>query len=134
MYDSNVIAAYLFEEEGRHKGACRVLSRHHSRAISVISIHEIHTLSLRNGVEERFLKIKENLIRLFDVLELTQGICLRASRLRMEFGIPEVDSLILATAVEERFRNFYTFDRDFKDLDGERIEETFIHYIESSGV
>ncbi len=134
MYDSNVIAAYLFEEEGRHKGARRVLSRHHSRAISVISIHEIHTLSLRNGVEERFLRIKEDLNRLFDVLELTQGICLRASRLRMEFGIPEVDSLILATAVEERFRNFYTFDRDFKDLDGERIEETFIHYIESSGV
>ncbi len=130
LYDSNVIAAYLFREEGRYEQASWVLNKHRSRAISIISIHEIHTLSLRNGVEDRFLRIKEDLVRLFGVLELTQGICLRASRLRMKFSIPEVDSLILATALEEGLRNFYTFDRDFKDLNGKRVDGTLIHYID----
>lgn len=129
LYDTNVLAAYLFEEEGRFDAARSVLKKHRSKAISIITLHEVYMYSLKYGVEERFLKVKEALERIFKVLPLTQETCLRASHLRIRYRLPEVDSLILATAVEARCRNFYTFDDDFEQLDGEVIEGTRVHHI-----
>jgi len=45
------------------------------------------------------LKIKEALNRIFKVIPLTQGVRIRTSYLRIEYGLPKVDFLILATAV-----------------------------------
>lgn len=132
FYDTNVLAAYLFREEGRYKRAYEVMAKHRRRAISIISIHEIHVLSIRLGVSDRFLRIKDDLDRLFDVIGLSQGTCIRASNLRVNFKMPEVDSLILSTAVENGYRNFYTFDADFEELNGEKVGETTIHYLTSS--
>ncbi len=131
FYDTNVIAAYLFKEEGRYERAYEVLRKYGRRAISIISIHEIHVLSIRSGVDDKFLSIKGDLDRLFDVIGLTQGTCMRASDLRVDLRIPEVDSLILATAVENGYRDFYTFDGDFRDLDEKNVGVTRIHYLGS---
>lgn len=52
-----------------------------------------------------------------------------AARIRLERGVPEVDSLILATAVEAGYDTFYTFDVDFRRLNGETIGQTKIVYL-----
>ena len=129
FYDSNVLIAYLFREEERFEVARKILGEHKLRVISIITFHEIHIYSIKHSTEKKFLKIKEALNRIFKVMPLTQGVCIRASYLRIEYGLPEVDSLILATAVEAKCKNFYTFDRDFEQLDKEMIEETIVHYI-----
>jgi len=129
FYDSNVLIAYLFGEEERFEVARKILEKHKSRATSIMAIHEIHVYSLKYGAEKKFLEIKEALNRIFKVMPLTQEVCIRASYLRMEYGLPEVDSLILATAVEAKCKDFYTFDKDFERLDERTIEETIVHYI-----
>ena len=55
FYDSNILTAYLFDEEGRSGVARHVLKKHSLKAISIISMHEIHMYSIRFGVEERFI-------------------------------------------------------------------------------
>ena len=100
FYDSNVLIAYLFEEEGRFEVARRILKNHKLRATSIIAIHEIHMYSLKYNTEKKFLQMKDILGRIFKIMPLTQEVCVRASYLRIEYGLPEVDSLILATAVE----------------------------------
>ena len=57
--------------------------------------------SIRFGVEERFTGVKKALHKLFKIVPLTQGTCIKASHLRRTYGLPEVDALILATAVTE---------------------------------
>gem|GEM_PF-3718813 len=99
FYDSNVLIAYLFQEEGRFNTAAHVLKKHSTKAMSVISMHEIHMYSMRFGVERKFINVKKSLHKLFKVIPLTQDACLKASRLRRTYGLPEVDALILATAV-----------------------------------
>ncbi|MCE4599062.1 MAG: PIN domain-containing protein [Desulfurococcales archaeon] len=69
------------------------------KAVSIISIHEIHMYSIRYNVEDRFIGIKELLHKLFKVEPITQDVCMKASRIRIEYGLPEVDALILATAI-----------------------------------
>ena len=55
FYDSNILTAYLFNVEGRSDAARHVLKKHSLKAISIISMHEIHMYSIRFGVEERFI-------------------------------------------------------------------------------
>jgi len=129
FYDTNVLMAYLFREEGRFKAAESALRKHHLKAISVISMHEIHMYSVRYGVEDRFIKVKELMHKLFKILPLNQDICLKATHIRRKHGLPEVDALILATAVHEKYPHFYTFDKDFEKLNNKKIEETTIHYM-----
>ncbi len=52
FYDSNILTAYLFDEEGRSDAARHVLKKH---SLKAISMHEIHMYSIRFGVEERFI-------------------------------------------------------------------------------
>ncbi len=128
FYDTNVLAAYLFKEENRFEAAKEALTRKGARGISVITVHEIHHLSLKFGVEKRFAEIKGTLDSLFRVIPLDQRACLRASEFR-KLGLPEVDALIFATAVTNGFNEFYTFDGDFEDLDGRRMSETVVRYL-----
>ncbi len=132
FYDSNILIAYLFGEEGRFDVARQVLKKHSLKAISIISMHEIHMYSIRFGVEERFIGVKKALHKLFKVVPLTQGICINASHLRRTYGLPEVDALILATAVTEGYPHFYTFDRDFEGLDDKKVEGTLVHFLQGS--
>ncbi|WP_341871675.1 PIN domain-containing protein [Pyrolobus fumarii] len=67
--------------------------------------------------------------RVFKIHELARGAALTAARIRLERGVPEVDSLILATAVEAGYDTFYTFDVDFRRLNGETIGQTKIVYL-----
>jgi len=129
FYDSNVLIAYLFLEQNRFDVARQVLKKHLTKAMSIISIHEIHAYSMRLGVEERFTNIKKSLHKLFKIIPLTQSMCVKASHLRRIYGLPEVDALILATAVIEGYPHFYTFDKDFEDLDGKKVEETLVHFL-----
>lgn len=129
FYDSNVLIAYLFREEGRFETTKRILREHLSKAISIISIHEIHMYSIKFGVEDGFIKIKESLHNLFKIISLNQDICIKASHIRWKYKLPEIDALILATAVYGKYTHFYTFDEDFKELNDKRIEETTVHYL-----
>jgi len=129
FYDSNVLIAYLFREEDRFDVARHVLKKHPTRAISIISIHEIHMYSMKIGVEGKFINIKKSLHKLFKILPLSQDICIKASRLRRIYGLPEVDALILATAISEKYPYFYTFDGDFEELNGKKVEGTLIHFL-----
>ena len=129
FYDSNVLIAYLFGEEKRFEVAWRVLEKHKFRATSIIAIHEIHMYSLKYNTEKKFLEIREMLDRLFKIMPLTQEACIKASYLRMKYELPEVDSLILATALETKCKYFYTFDKDFEQLDKRTIEKTKVYYI-----
>ena len=121
--------AYLFREEGRFEIAREVLKKHVVKALSIISIHEIHMFSIKLGVEEKFLKVKEFIHKLFRIEPLEQDVCIRASYLRKEFSLPEVDSLILATAIHFKYNHFYTFDKDFEKLNNKVIEKTIVHYL-----
>jgi len=56
-------------------------------------------------------------------------VCVKASHLRKSYGVPEVDSLILATAVFLEYNYFYTFDDDFKELNNKVIEKTMVRYL-----
>ncbi len=130
FYDTNVLIAYLFREENRFRIAQKVLRRHASKAISIITVHEIHTYSIRFNVEEKFIKAKELLHKLFKIVPLNQDICLKASYIRKNYRLPEIDSLILASALHGKYKHFYTFDEDFRELNDKIIEETRIHYLE----
>lgn len=129
FYDTNVLIAYLFREKNRFETAKRVLKKHALKALSIISIHEIHMYSIKFGVENKFMEIKEPLHSLFKIIPLSQDICIKASHIRRNYKLPEIDALILASAVHERYKHFYTFDKDFEKLDNNRIIETIIHYL-----
>ena len=129
LYDSNVLIAYLFKEENCFEVAREILSKHESRSFSIITLHEIHYYSIKYGVERDFLKIKDALTKIFRIIPLTQEICITASQLRRKYNLPEVDSIILSSAIEYSNQYFYTFDRDFKQLNLKKIKNTQIHYI-----
>ena len=129
LYDTNVLIAYLFREEDRFNIAKRALESHIVRAISIISIHEIHLYSIKFNVEAKFLQIKELLAKLFTIAPLNQEACIKASTLRTLYKLPEVDSLILATAICNRYNHFYTFDKDFRELNNKNIEGTTVHWL-----
>ncbi len=129
FYDTNVLAAYLFREEGRVHIAKQVIMNHIVKGISIITIHELCTLSIRFNLEDRFNSIKEQLEKIFKIVSLDQESCLIASHLRKEYELPEIDSLILASAIRNKYRHFYTFDRDFEKLDEITIDQTTIHYL-----
>ncbi|MCD6095346.1 MAG: PIN domain-containing protein [Thermoprotei archaeon] len=129
FYDTNILIAFLFREEERFNVAKRVLESHVVRAMSIISLHEIHLYSIRFDVEAKFFKIKKSLLKLFTIVPLNQEVCIKASALRISYRLPEVDSLIFATAVCNGYSHFYTFDRDFRELNGKRIERTVVHWL-----
>ncbi len=129
FYDTNVLIAYLFEEKNRVNVAEKVIMKHLVKSISIISIHEIHLHSIRYGVEDRFKLVKQYIEKLFKIESLDQETCLEASRLRKEYGLPEIDSLILATAITNNYTYFYSFDKDFEKLDNKKIRNTTIYYL-----
>jgi len=129
LYDSNILIAYLFKEKDRFETAKNILKKHLSKAISIISIHEIHMYSVKFNVEDKFTKIKNSLYNLFKVIPLNQDICIKASHIRKTHKLPAIDALILATAIQEKYTHFYTFDKDFEKLNNKRIQETTIHYL-----
>jgi len=58
FYDTNILIAYLFREEGRFDVAEQVLRKHVSKAMSIISIHEIHMYSVKFDVLRSYLLAK----------------------------------------------------------------------------
>ncbi len=129
FYDTNILIAYLFKEENRFETAGEVLKKHALKALSIISMHEIHMCSIKFGVEDKFIEIKKLLHSLFKIVPLHQDTCLKASYIRGDYKLPEVDALVLASAVHEKYKHFYTFDKDFEKLDNRVIGETKIHYL-----
>ena len=121
FYNTNVLIAFLFKEEDRFPKAYRALEEHGVKALSIISIHENHSYSIRYSVENKFMEIKRLLEKLFNVISLNQDACIIASRLRFSSNLPEVDSLIFASVIASRYDVFYTFDRDFEALNGDVI-------------
>ena len=131
FYDTNVLAAFMLGEKGRFGVARRVLRACSTRGISIISIHELYVVAARRGVAGRFAEAKQLIEKAFRVHGLGQEVAVRAGEIRVEHGLPEVDSLILATAVENGYRVFYSFDADFEKLNGETVGPTRIVYLEA---
>lgn len=85
--------------------------------------------SIRYGVESKFIEVKRMLEELFNIIDLSQDACIIASRLRYSFNLPEVDSLVLASAIASKYDVFYTFDGDFKVLNGRVIEGVKVMFL-----
>ena len=128
--DTNIVAAYLFEEKNRFDIAYRVIKSSTARGISIITIHELYNLALRLGVADRFNEAKRLIEKAFKVHPLSQEACLKATELRHRYRLPEVDALILATAIANGYTKFYTFDKDFQSLHSTVIEGTEVIYLE----
>ncbi len=127
--DTNVVASYIFRERSRFETARRSVKSFSIRGISIITIHELYSLALRFGVADRFSEAKKLIEKAFRVHQLTQEVCIKAAELRQSYRLPEVDSLILATAIVNKYSEFHTFDNDFEDIDGREIEGTKIVYL-----
>ena len=126
FYDSNVLIAYLFREERRFDIAKEVLAKHSNRYMSIISIHEIGYYSRKMGTEVKFMEIKPKLSELIKPLQIDQETCIRAITLRSLEKLPEIDSLIAATAIRYNIDYFYTFDEDFTHLNNRKMQNTLI--------
>ncbi len=127
--DTNVVAAYLLREKGRLELARKAILSGAKRGISIITVHELYTIALRLNVAEKFMEAKQLIEKAFTIHPLTQEACMKASHLRVAYGLPEVDALILATAVVNGYAKFFTFDTDFKKLDGVKVEGTTVVYL-----
>lgn len=129
FYDTNVIAAYILNEEGRNEAAARVLHSCSLRGASMITLHELVYLLSRRGLSDNLedaVALVERGVRLHTI---DREAAITAARLRLEHRLPEVDALILAIAVTEGYSVFYSFDRDFAELSGKTIGSTKVHYL-----
>ena len=126
LYDSNILIAYLFREERRCDIAKEVLAEHSNRYMSIISIHEIGYYSRKMGTEIKFMEIKPKLSQLIEPLQIDQETCMHAINLRSLNKLPEIDSLIAATAIRYNIDYFYTFDQDFTQFNNRRLRNTMI--------
>lgn len=124
--DSNVLVAYLFVEEERFKTARDILAKHRKDepAASILTVHEAHYFAIKFGVEEKFLENVGKLKVALKIEPLNQETCFKASYLRFKRSLPEVDALILASAIVNDYDRFYTFDQDFKNLHRKSVEKT----------
>lgn len=129
FYDTNVLIAFLFKEQDRFEESREILAKHMSRASSIIALHEIYYYALKLGVVDKFLAIKSRLGELVKTEGITEDICYAASELRMKYKLPEIDSLILSTAISLHYPIFYTYDADFMKINGKRINNTLIKHL-----
>jgi predicted nucleic acid-binding protein len=122
FFDTNVVAAYILGEEELGEIAGRLLHSCRQRGASIITLHEIAHLLLRRGLDSILnaaIALLEQGLRLHS---LNRTSALLAAQLRRHYRLPQVGALILATAVDEGHTAFYSFDSDFKPLDGAEIE------------
>ena len=129
FYDTNVIAAYMLSEEERAEKAEEALRACMERGLSVITIHELVYLATRKGLGGKLGEALMLIKSVFRIHGLGEKEALRAAGIRAEYRLPEVDSLILATAVENGYQVFYTFDSDFRKLNGLTLGGTRIVYL-----
>jgi len=129
FYDTDVVAAFMLGEEGRFDVAKRVLRRCSIRGVSVLSIHELLVVAERRGVGDRFAEAKQLVERAFRVHGVSQEVAIRAAMLRLEHSLPEIDAIILASAVVNGYEEFYSFDTDFQELNGRVIGSTKVVYL-----
>jgi len=71
------------------------------------------------------MEIKPKLSQLIKPLQIDQETCMRA-QLRTLEKLPEIDSLIAATAIRYNLDYFYTFDDGFTRLNNRKIQNTTI--------
>ena len=128
FYDTNVLAAFMLSEEGRLEAARMVLRKCSVRGISILSIHELLVVAERRSAGNRFAEAKQLVEKAFGVHGVSQEVAIRAAMLRLEHGLPEVDAIILASAVVNGYKEFYSFDADFQRLNGRVIDSTKVVY------
>ncbi len=129
FYDTNVLAAYMLAEEDRLEKAEKAIRSCGERGVSILAIHELAYIVLRRRLEEKLGEALLLVERVFRVHELSREAALLAARLRVEHGLPEVDALVVATAVVEGYEVFYTFDRDFEKLNDVVLDGTRVVYL-----
>ena len=71
------------------------------------------------------MEIKSKLSQLIKPLQIDQETYMRA-QLRTLEKLPEIDSLIAATAIRYNLDYFYTFDDGFTRLNNRKIQNTTI--------
>jgi len=124
-----VVAAYILGEEEREETAAEALHSCTVRGASIITLHELAHILLRRSLGTRLEDVLALLERAFTLHGVTREVAVTAARLRLSHRLPEVDALILATAVEEGYDVFYSFDNDFAELDGQEIGSTTVRYL-----
>ncbi len=129
FYDTNVLAAYMLAEEGRLEKAEEAIRSCGERGVSVLTLHELAYIALRRGLGEKLGEALLLVEGVFRVHGLSRDAALLAARLRVEHSLPEVDALIMATAVVEGYEVFYTFDSDFEKLNGKVLSGTMVSYL-----
>ena len=72
------------------------------------------------------MEIKSKLSQLIKPLQIDQETCMHAINLRTLEKLPEIDSLIAATAIRYNLDYFYTFDDGFTRLNNRKIQNTTI--------
>lgn len=87
-----------------------------SLIVPVITIYEVFKIVLRECSENKALQAIAAMEK-GQVIELTTGIAMAASKLSIQYNLPMADSLILSTA-QLHGCTIWTQDSDFKNIPG----------------
>ena len=85
-----------------------------SLIVPVITIYEVFKVVLREAGENEALQVAASMQK-GEVIDLTTGIAINASRISLKHGLPMADSIILATAQVYNCV-IWTQDSDFENL------------------
>lgn len=88
--------------------------------VPTIVVHEVYKFEHDHaGVDVADLRINSILKSTFNIVDLTVPIALSAAKLRSRLrGLPTADSIIAATALEQRSRRIISDDPHFSRIDG----------------
>jgi predicted nucleic acid-binding protein len=85
--------------------------------VSVLTLGEILYLTIRVGKPEQGRKMVEGIEKMSNVVDVNKQIVERAAALKGGRGIPYVDSIIIASFLENGCKEIHTKDRNhFEDV------------------
>ncbi|MFT4248496.1 MAG: PIN domain-containing protein [Pseudomonas sp.] len=90
-------------------------------AVSTIALAEVLAGPFRHGLETLASQYEHSLLERFEVVPVSAGIAVAASRLRIRYGLKLPDAIHLATVLDIGADALVTHDRDFGKVEGLRI-------------
>ena len=100
VYDTRFLIEHYYSANGNVQQRTKLeLMANKRRFVSVISIHEMYSLTLKNEGRET-AKLRTSLIsKDFRVIDVNPSIAVKAAEIRHRLAIPMADSLIAATSL-----------------------------------
>ncbi len=80
--------------------------------VSVLTLGEILYLTIRVGKPEQGRKMVEGIVKTSNVVDVNKQIVERAAALKSGRGIPYIDSIIIASFLENGCKEIHTKDRN----------------------